>query len=346
MKYRSTIPALTLCLLLLTACSNQPVYTGESFTEDSPYKMRFDGDAALACEGARRTLLGQGYLIESASGEEVKGRKASRSENAQNTFIEVNVVCLAENTGSTLFASAQVSEYALKKSTSSASVGVSAIGTISLPIGQSADSLVKVKEQTIDDKEFYQGFFAAVGNTMAEIQAGKAPAEPVAEIAAPEPTLALEPTSSPPPEPAAVTPLPVAPATFPAVEPEPSPVPAAAATAVLEPAPQLPEPASRPEALPASAAVAQEPLPDNAPPEDILKPAWEQEASVTPPEPVANPPASVSPSTLSPITPVTAAGREPIPTASKVTKKPKKAAPEPVPEPEPVPADPLIQELF
>lgn len=324
MKYRSTIPAVTLSLVLQAACSNQAVYTGESFAEDSPYKKRFDGDAVLACESARRSLLGQGYLIESAGGEGVKGRKASRSEDAQNTFIEVNVVCVSENTGSTLFASAQVSEYALKKSSSSASVGVSALGSISLPIGQSADSLVKVREETIDDKDFYRRFFTAVGKTMAEMQVDRAVSVPVAETAAPEPIPAPAPKSAPPAVPAA---LPAA-----ATEAHP----AADATAVQDPLPELTKPASLPEPVPeraapapgpesnpvqeVPAAIEQEPLPGNVSTVPILG----EEAS-------GMPPAQVTPQAY------------PAASASPTAQKPAETAPESVPEPLP---DPLLEELF
>jgi hypothetical protein len=186
MKYGSTILLLPLCVLLASACSNQAVYSGESFSNDSPFKMRVDGEVAQACESARRSLLGQGYLIENADSEGIKSRKAIRTEDNPNTFIEMNVVCLPETSGSTLFATGVVTTYALKKSSSSASVGLSALGSISLPIGQSADSLVKVSEETIDDKEFYGRFFAAVGNILAEMRAGNAPPEPAAEPAVAE----------------------------------------------------------------------------------------------------------------------------------------------------------------
>jgi len=100
----------------------------------------------------------------------------------------MNIVCLPETTGSTVFAPGRLSTYALKKSSSSASVGVSALGSISLPIGQSADSLVKISEETIDDKDFYRRFFAAVSNIQSEMQAGKVPPEVLVESAAPQPT--------------------------------------------------------------------------------------------------------------------------------------------------------------
>jgi len=155
------------------------VYDEESFAADSPFKRRIEGEASMVCESARRSLLGQGYLIESSTGEEIRARKAA-SGASQNTFIEMNIVCLPESSGTTLFATGLLSEYALKKSTSAASVGVSALGSISLPIGQSADSLVKVSEETIENKGYYQRFFAAVSAILAEMQAAQLAAEKAA----------------------------------------------------------------------------------------------------------------------------------------------------------------------
>jgi hypothetical protein len=188
MKVRLKILLLVVNVLLVTACSKQAVYTEESFADDSPFKMKFDGETALVCASARRALLGQGFLIENANSIEVKARKAVKREGNPNTFIEMNVVCLPETTGSTLFATGLLSTYALKKSSSSASVGVSALGSISVPIGQSADSLVKISEETIEDKDFYKRFFVAVNKRLGEMQAGKELQETLLEPAAPEPT--------------------------------------------------------------------------------------------------------------------------------------------------------------
>lgn len=183
MKYRSKILLLPLLVLFQAACSNQAAYTGESFSSDSPFKLKVDGEVATACESVRRSLLGQGYLIDLASSEEVKARKATRGEGKQNSFIEMNAVCVSEGSGSTIFATGVLSTYAMKMSSSSASVGVSAIGSISLPIGQSVDSLVKVSEETIDDKDFYKRFFSAVSIILGEMEASKSAMELVAEPA-------------------------------------------------------------------------------------------------------------------------------------------------------------------
>ena len=177
MKHTPILRMLALSVLLLAGCSSNAVYTKESFATDSPFIMKAEARVTTVCESARRALLGQGYLIDSASGEKVKARKAYKNEDNLSTFIEMNVVCVPDSSGSTLYANGVLTTYDLKKSGSSASVGVKAVGSISLPFGQSADSLVKISEETIDDKKFYSRFFAAVDHILAEMQPSMVPAE-------------------------------------------------------------------------------------------------------------------------------------------------------------------------
>ena len=60
------------------------------------------------------------------------------------------------------FATALQDRYSLKKSATSASVGVSALGSLSLPFSSSNDSLVKVGSETISKRSFYDSFFELV----------------------------------------------------------------------------------------------------------------------------------------------------------------------------------------
>ena len=196
MTHASKTFVLYLGIALLGACSKTAVYTTESFANDSPFELKTVDTAATACESARRSLLRQGYLIEKASDENVKGRKAYNSADNRNTFIEMNVVCVPDISGSTVFANGVLSTYELKKSSSAASVGLSAVGSISLPIGQSADSLVKVSEETIGDTAFYSRFFAAVDRILGDMRAAAKAAEPVPE---PDPEPIPEPGPAPMP---------------------------------------------------------------------------------------------------------------------------------------------------
>jgi hypothetical protein len=81
-----------------------------------------------------------------------------------------------------LYANALLSAYDVKRSTSSASLGLTAIGSVSLPIGQSADSMVKTAEETITDREFYRRFFAAVDAAIAELQPEPATPDGLADM--------------------------------------------------------------------------------------------------------------------------------------------------------------------
>ena len=322
MKRASKTFVLALSLAALAACSKTAVYTTESFASDSPFELKVVDGADTACESARRALLRQGYLIEKATGENVKGRKGYKAEANRNTFIEMNVVCAADVSGSTVFANGVLSTYDLKKSSSAASVGVSAVGTISLPIGQSADSLVKVSEETINDKDFYNRFFAAVDRILGDMRAAARAAAPV-----PEP----EPEPIPEPGPARAV---AAPETAPAV-PEPAPVPQAPAAAAAQPAPApagttgqavpvtTPQQAMPTVAEPVPAQAAPAPVPEPGTP-SATAPGATPATTVNPevPEPVALPteepafgPVAPAPGEPVPATPATRPddGLEPIP---------------------------------
>lgn len=276
MKYRLKIPLILFTVLSLAACSKEAVYIEESFSNDSPFKLRVAGDTALACESARRSLLGQGYLITLANSDEVKARKATRGEN---TFIEMNVVCVPESSGSTIFATGVLSSYDLKKNSSSASVGLSALGSISLPIGQSVDSLVQVSEETIDDKGFYQRFFAAVDTVLGGMEVRKDAVEVEAEPEV-EPEVRPEAEPIPPQAPSAIWPQlfpeqadpetgPESPPALPEFETPTPPVPAQAEPAVTMPEPALQE---EPSGIPVIPGSEEEPvgIPQPGPDEEPL----------------------------------------------------------------------------
>lgn len=170
MKFPTASPIVIAALLasvlpLLSACSStpRPFYAQDSFGGDSPYLKHVPDDTGLACSAAKRTLLGDGYTIEGSSAKgSFKGRKAYRINGDRSTFLEMSVVCLPDQEGSTVFANGLITTYDLKKAPTSASIGFSVIGSVSLPIGQSVDSMVKVSDETITDRAFYQRFFASV----------------------------------------------------------------------------------------------------------------------------------------------------------------------------------------
>jgi hypothetical protein len=111
-------------------------------------------------------LLSQGYLTSTTGSDAVEGRKKFQQDANMHLEIEFHVVCVpnSKGGGSIAFVNALQERYTLKKSASSASVGVGAFGTFSVPFGSSDDALVKVASETITAGDFYGRFFGLVAH--------------------------------------------------------------------------------------------------------------------------------------------------------------------------------------
>lgn len=165
-------PAACLCgltALFLSGCSaSAPPRTnieGAEFTSTDMYARSIPGTSALVCEAARRALLSQGYLIRDMSASQVNALKKFQPGTDRHVQVEFHVVCEPNADGSnssTVFANAVRDTYTLRKSTNSASIGVGALGSLSLPFGTSDDSLVKVGSETVQMRTFYDRFFEIV----------------------------------------------------------------------------------------------------------------------------------------------------------------------------------------
>lgn len=161
---------IALCCLGLSACTSVPSLQAqhaahaqpEEFLSSAAYTQSFPGTERQTCEAARRALLSQGYVIGESGAAIIKGRKYFQPEADSHVQIEFHVTCASNNLGSnstTAFANAVRDRYTLRKSSNSASLGVGALGSISLPFGSSDDALVKVASETIPSKQFYSQFF-------------------------------------------------------------------------------------------------------------------------------------------------------------------------------------------
>ena len=158
--------------LLLSACAAPKLATfqREDFEHGETYSRSFDASEVQTCEAARRALLSQGYVVNSANADAVNARKSFQPEADSHVEIEFRVTCAPEvkGAGKTLvFVSALQDRYALKKSNSSASVGVGVLGSVSLPFNGSDDSLVKVASETITAAAFYDRYFRLVTRYLA-----------------------------------------------------------------------------------------------------------------------------------------------------------------------------------
>ncbi len=152
---------------LATGCAStgKALAPQEEFNSAATYSRLFDATPAQTCEAARRALLSQGFLIDSASADRVDGRKNFQPEPESHLKMEIRVVCVPDSGDAKIslgFAAAVQDRYALKKSNNSASLGVGVLGSVSLPFTSSNDSMVKVASETITSDAFYERFFDLV----------------------------------------------------------------------------------------------------------------------------------------------------------------------------------------
>lgn len=154
---------LALACAIVAGCASHAVdnpLVRESFDSGDTYTRDVEATPAQACEAARRALLGQGYAIARASADSVEANKNFQPKEELHEQLVLRISCAArDNGGAQVFASAVQDRYALKKSPTSASVGVGALGSVSLPFGSNDDSLVRVASSTVQDPVFYRHFF-------------------------------------------------------------------------------------------------------------------------------------------------------------------------------------------
>lgn len=134
----------------------------DDFDSVSMHTRHISAPQAQACEAARRALLSQGYLVSSATAEVVAGRKYFQPTSDTHYEVEMRVVCAPEGVNqerTTAFASALQDRYVIKKINNSASLGVGVLGSVSLPVSATDDTLVKVGSETVTDARFYERFF-------------------------------------------------------------------------------------------------------------------------------------------------------------------------------------------
>lgn len=169
------MPAATLCLaVLLGGCTTQKAVRPalqEKFGSDETFSRLMAAPPAQSCEAARRALLSQGYILVSTKADLIDAKKSFQPAPETQLEMMIRVVCLPEQPAdqlSLVFVTAVQDSYALKKSNSSASVGLGGIGSVSLPFASSSDALVKVGSETISSDKFYDSFFDLVRRYLAD----------------------------------------------------------------------------------------------------------------------------------------------------------------------------------
>lgn len=173
-----------LVLAALGGCAWQPqsngrgqhsVYQHERFQADETFSRLFDAGVPETCEAARRALLSQGYVITASRPDAISGSKRFQPEGEVHMEISFTVVCVPEGSSgrlSTAYVSAQQDRYVIKKVANNTSVGVGALGSISVPLSASEESLVKVGSETIPAGQFYDRYFALMARLLADLREG------------------------------------------------------------------------------------------------------------------------------------------------------------------------------
>lgn len=238
--------SLALLALVLTACgTNDPskAYEQENFIQNQTYSRSFKVSYKVACDAGRRALLSQGYSIDKSLGDTVTGHKNFIDQDGRNTQITFNVNCAPDSTGpnnSQVFANAIQDSFSIKKSSTAASVGVSLLGSVSLPFMSSDDALVKTSSVTVTRPAFYSGFFDLLHQYLAVAQLEQPQAEaPSKKPAAPvhPPVPPITPTVPLTPENTGVAkPAPETKTDTPAPAPKAEPAAPATTTTPAEPA--------------------------------------------------------------------------------------------------------------
>ncbi|UBM26706.1 DUF2242 domain-containing protein [Pseudomonas sp. p1(2021b)] len=244
MSRSSVFGALGLALVLagVSGCSSKKpaIYEHENFDDSGTFSRSFPVSEAGSCEAARRALLSQGYIITSSGPNQIAGNKSFQQNSDNHLQISFNVTCAPDTNDeqrSTMFANALQDRYALKKSNTSASLGVGVLGSVSMPIGSSDDSMVKVASETVTAPQFYERYFALVESYLPKpkkveqaepkVEAPKpAPEQPAPALGLPEQASTAQPAPAPvaadAPAPAPVVETPVT--TAPASEVQAAPV--------------------------------------------------------------------------------------------------------------------------
>lgn len=267
------VAGLALVLAVAAGCSSKKaaIYEHENFDDSGTFSRNYPVTDKQSCEAARRALLSQGYIITSSDPKLISGHKSFQQTGETHMEISFNVVCAddgSEGHHATMFANALQDSYALKKSSNSASLGVGVLGSVSMPIGSSDDSMVKVASETVSSSKFYERFFALVESFLpAEAKkAAHIEEKPKADLGVPEAPVTPAAPAAPEPAPAAA-PAPIAEPATPAAEPA-EPAASQPVAAPPEPAPVTPEHSTEP--APATETITPPPPSDLPPPSEPI----------------------------------------------------------------------------
>lgn len=170
---RSYAIAALVCSLGLTGCAlprksgstSASTVAEAAFSESDTFSRTYGNSPELSCEAARRALLSQAYLMTEVAPTRVAARKNFQQSRDQHYEVEFHITCVPNpGQSSSIFVSAVQQLYGLRKTSSSASVGVGILGSFSVPVMSEDESLIKIGSVTLTKPDLYQRFFDLVEN--------------------------------------------------------------------------------------------------------------------------------------------------------------------------------------
>ena len=153
---------LVFAALLMSGCGKKDMYRDEPFRADTPFSARIQGRGEDVCWSVKRAFLTQGYMLERGADPLIMtGTKESQPDSDTNVTMRLQATCVDNRDGtSTVFATASQEVSKLQTVMHSMTAGVS-IATISVPSGTDRSLRVQ-KRETVQDRKFYERFYALV----------------------------------------------------------------------------------------------------------------------------------------------------------------------------------------
>ena len=164
------LAALAACVLLVACGGVKDYHHEETFGSDARFRREFGAESLRVCAAARAVLLGQGYVVVSATSHDPElsfvGSKEFKKEEQQLAVLQIHVHCVDSGHGAMLFVTAVESHFDVKQSREQTTIGVPIVAPIYLSRSSSSETQIKTRGETVDDRTFYERFFNAVGREL------------------------------------------------------------------------------------------------------------------------------------------------------------------------------------
>ena len=166
---------LTAAVTVIGCASGRHDSARGQFSAAAPFSRTISGSGDAVCWSVKRAMLSQGYMLDRPSDSGVlTGTLDYQPKPKRNVTVHLQTTCADNRDGTSIvFATASREESRLQNMKQSTSAGIGP-ATITMPSG-SAKVLGVVGRETIQDPNFYDGFFKLVATYVAQEPAQHGP---------------------------------------------------------------------------------------------------------------------------------------------------------------------------